>query len=202
MKPATSLRERNRIRTRNDILDAAAEALGQGDGSDFTVDLILQRAGLSRGTLYSHFPGGRDEILRAVYLREAEIVRERALELREAATTIPERISALATAFVEVVATPEGRFYGRVGGGEEMILSPLLAGVSGGTSSFFEELVRKDLEEAARENLLVKGVQPATAATVLSGAMRAAGAAASRAPASGPDLVLTIATLVDGLLEA
>lgn len=200
MKPTTSLRERNRIRTRNDILDAAAEALGQGDGSDFTVDIVLQHAGLSRGTLYSHFPGGRDEIVRAVYLREAEIVRERAVQLRQKATTIPEKISALATAFVELVAKPEGRFYGRVGSGEETVLSPLLAGVSGGTSSFFEELVRKDLEAAARDNVLAEGVQPAAAAKVLSGAMRAAGAAASHFPEHGPDLVNTIAILVEGLL--
>ena len=201
MKPATSLRERNRIRTRNDILEAAAEALGQGDGSDFTVDLVVQRAGLARGTLYSHFPGGRDEILSAVYLREAEIVRQRALELRGAATTIPQRISALAAAFVEIVSTPAGRFYGRVGAGDETILSPLLAGVSGGTSSFFEDLVRSDLEEAAREGILAEGVQPGAAATVLSGSMRAAGSAASRHPEDGPELVDAIAVLVEGLLD-
>ena len=75
-----SLRERNRLRTRSDILDAAAEMLGEGGYAGLALEEVSQRAGLSRGTVYAHFPGGRDDVVREVYLRVADAVHARGLK--------------------------------------------------------------------------------------------------------------------------
>jgi AcrR family transcriptional regulator len=62
-------RESNRIR----IIDATLLCLALHGTSKTTVDDIASRADLSRATVYRVFPGGRDEVLRAVV--DTEIAR-------------------------------------------------------------------------------------------------------------------------------
>lgn len=189
MGSTPSLRERNRLRAREDILDAATEALGSELGAEFSLEQLSARAGLSRGTIYSHFPGGREEIIRAAYLREAEIVRDRGLELRAGADSVPERIVALARALVEIASTPSGRFYGRAGTSADGGLTLLLQGAMGGTSRYFEELIRQDLEEAAASGQLAESAAPSSVAVLFTGAMRAAGGAAAQDPSQAASLI-------------
>lgn len=55
------------------IIDAVAVAVAEGGPGRATVAEIAGRAGVSRATIYRHFPGGRNELV--VALAEREVVR-------------------------------------------------------------------------------------------------------------------------------
>lgn len=191
-----SLRERNRMRTRGDILDTAAELLGSEGYASTALEVLSQRAGVSRGTIYAHFPGGRDEIVREVYIRIADAVYVRGISLRDALTHPSERITALAIALVEATKEPAGRFYGVMGPD----LVSAVSGVLGSTSRSFEELIARDLKEAQDEGTLPKNAPTEALAATITGAIRAAGAAAARKPANAEQAVEAVRLLIDGLL--
>jgi len=197
-KPAiTSQRERNRLRTRNDILDAAAQLLGESGYAGTALEKIAALAGIARGTIYAHFPAGREEIVRAVYLRLAESVVERGVELRGQAEGLVDRTRALARALLEASADPRGRFYGIMGPD----LAPILAGVTGTASRSFENFIRDDLLIAQQEGRLVPGADADALAEILNGALRAAGARAATEPESLETRIDAIGLLVAGLLN-
>jgi AcrR family transcriptional regulator len=56
MATTPSLREAQKALTRNRLLDAAVEVFAQGGGLDATMDEIARSAGVTRATLYAHFP--------------------------------------------------------------------------------------------------------------------------------------------------
>lgn len=45
------------------MLDSAAELLRERGAAGVTIDSVLQRSSAPRGSVYYHFPGGRDQIL-------------------------------------------------------------------------------------------------------------------------------------------
>lgn len=189
------LRERNRLRTRSDILDAAAELLGESGYAGTALEEVSQRAGLARGTLYAHFPGGREEIVRETYLRTADAVYVKGISLREEARDVAGRITALAQAYVEATSTPAARFYGVLGPD----IVPVLAGVRR-TSQSFETLIRLDLSAARAAGQLKEDADIDALATALSGAIRASGARAAIEPHSAKQQVAAIKLLAQGLL--
>ncbi|WP_432536628.1 TetR/AcrR family transcriptional regulator [Kineococcus arenarius] len=198
MTAPVPLRERNRLRTRTDILDAAADLLDETDTFDesvlFTLESLGQRAGLSRGTVYAHFPGGRDEVIAGVYQRLSEQVLQRGLDLRDGARTTTERIHVMAQALLEMTARPGGRFY--CSAGPE--IATHLVGASGRASTVFEGLLRDDLDDARGQ--LPPGTDTAALATVLSGAIRGAGVAAARGTVPPEALLQAVTALATGLL--
>jgi TetR/AcrR family transcriptional repressor of lmrAB and yxaGH operons len=191
-----SVRERNRMRTRGDILDTAAELLGSEGYAATVIEVLSQRSGVSRGTIYSHFPGGREEIVREVYLRIAEGVYVRGISLRDALTHPGERITALAFALVEATKEPAGRFYGVMGPD----LVSALSGVLGSTSRSFEELIAQDLKHAQEDGTLDQGAPTEVLAATITGAIRAAGATAAGKPENAEQAVEAVRLLIDGLL--
>ncbi|MEZ0163649.1 TetR/AcrR family transcriptional regulator [Kineococcus sp. LSe6-4] len=199
--PATgSLRERNRARTRHEVLDAAGSLLDETGAVDqdgaFTLELVGQRAGVSRGTLYTHFPGGRDEIVRTAYQRLSSWVLDRSLELREPATTPTHRICALAQALLDVLDQPGGRFYCTTGPD----VAGLLVGTTGRTSTVVGHLIEDDLRAVQEAGGLPAGADVTVLATLLSGAIRGAGDAAARTGVPARALLDGLATLTSSLL--
>lgn len=189
------LRERNRLRTRSDVLDATAELLGLRGYAGTTLEDVSRLAGLSRGTVYAHFPGGREELVREVYLRVAEAVHAKGLALREVTNDAAGRITALARAYVEATSTPAGRFYGLMG--PEVV--PVLAGVRR-TSESFEELIRVDLTAARASGKLKEGSDIEALAAALSGAIRESGARAATRPEVAEQQIAAVNVLAQGLL--
>lgn len=189
-------RERNRVRTRNDILDAAAQLLSEAGYSDTTLQEISRLAGIARGTVYAYFPSGRDEIVRAVYLRLADEVTQRGTALHAQAEGLEMRICALARALTEASADPKGRFYGIMGAD----LVPVLAGVTGTASRSFENYIRDDLTVAFHEGLLVPEADVEALTVALSGALRASGSRAAADPDSVEEQIRAIGALVRGLM--
>lgn len=190
------LRERNRLRTRGDILDAAAELLGAEGYAATSLEVLAQKSGISRGTIYAHFPGGRDEIIREVYLRIADGVYIRGISLRDQYTDRAERITALAQALVEATREPGGRFYGVMGPD----IVPVVSGIMGSTSRSFEHIIAQELQAAIAAGQLPPEAPAATLATTLTGAIRAAGVSAAVNPAQASQAVDAIRLLAQGLL--
>lgn len=62
-----SRRERERLVRRNAMIVAASEAFAEKGFADATLEEIAQRAEFGKGTLYNYFPGGKQEILLAVF---------------------------------------------------------------------------------------------------------------------------------------
>jgi len=58
------------LRNRERIIEVAREAFAR-EGSEVTLEEIVERAGFGIGTLYRHFPN-RDALIEAVYLSEVE----------------------------------------------------------------------------------------------------------------------------------
>jgi AcrR family transcriptional regulator len=61
-----SRRDRERLARRRAMLDAARAVFAERGFEQATLDEVAERAEFGKGTLYNYFPGGKDEILRAV----------------------------------------------------------------------------------------------------------------------------------------
>ena len=64
-----------RVRHRRAILDAAVALIQAGDGARFTADELAVRAGVSRRTVFNHFPS-LDDVLLAVCTETLDVVAE------------------------------------------------------------------------------------------------------------------------------
>ena len=107
-----SLRERQRARTRGDILDAVVAVVAADEAPGPLIDEIAARAGVSRATLYAHYPDGLDQLVSAAYERAAEEFLARVAVRQERADGWRERIAAHAVAMVDLAGEGGlGRFY-------------------------------------------------------------------------------------------
>lgn len=190
------LRERNRIRTRDEILVAMSVLLGEQSFENITVDEVAQRAGVSRGTIYSYFPDGREQLIRDAYLRIAEQVVAKGSADRAAQSQITDRVLALAGALVGVTGTPEGRFYGLLGAAT---FGPL-GGVTGSASGMFHAMLTEDLQRARELGLVAPTAPVDEIAVLVSGAIREIGARVASEPAQADALLgalrITLAALL------
>ena len=67
-EPPTSLRERQKAQTRHLILDALLNAMAAGEMEQATHDALARRVGVSRQTVYRHFPD-RESLMAALWER-------------------------------------------------------------------------------------------------------------------------------------
>ncbi|MEM8598804.1 MAG: TetR/AcrR family transcriptional regulator [Bacteroidota bacterium] len=65
--PALSRRERERLARRAAMLDAATALFAEKGYASATLDEVAERAEFGKGTLYNYFPGGKEELLFAVF---------------------------------------------------------------------------------------------------------------------------------------
>lgn len=159
--------------------------LGEQSFESITVDEVAQRAGVSRGTIYTYFPDGREQLIRDAYVRIAEQVVAKGSAERAAQSQIADRVLALAGALVSVTGTAEGRFYGLVGAAT---FGPL-GGVTGSASGMFHAMLTEDLHQA-RELGLVSPTAPVDEIAVLvSGAIREIGARVASDPSQAEALL-------------
>lgn len=172
--------------------------LGERSFESITIDEVSQRAGVSRGTIYTYFPDGRDQLVRDAYLRIADKVAADGAERRSTQTTLTDRIVGLASALVDVATTPEGRFYGMIG---SALFGPL-GGVTGTASGSFREMLTEDLRRAADEGHLGPDFMVDETALLMSGALREIGATSAREPERAPHLLQALRVTCDALLAS
>src|SRR2546429_4950769 len=80
-----SLRQRQKARTRQELLEAALDTFSRVGFGLATVEAIAGRAGASKGTVYAHFPDGREGLFRELYEDLSNRTVERAQQLHQEA---------------------------------------------------------------------------------------------------------------------
>ena len=189
-----SLRERNRLRNRQELLSALLDLFAGGGLSACSVEAAARQAGASKTTAYSYFPGGLDEMLRDLYRDIGERVLERGLELRAGATGAEGRILALGQALLDICAEPRvGRFYMML----SPALSPLLEPVVGETSGRFTAMIAEDLAgQGWAPDLAGAG------AILINDSLREAATAVAREPAQRAPLLAAFTIILRAALSA
>lgn len=192
-----SLRERNRLRTRQTLLEAALEVFAERGFGSATVEAIAARAGASKVTLYSYFPNGREELFREIYDGINSALLERAGQLRESRSGAVARVVALAEALIEVAARPKiGRLYSI----EDPALEAALDPVRGHASAAYVRWIRVEIEQARTEGRVGGMVDSADLAELLVGAMRAALSGTAKEAGRASGMLRAFETLVSGVV--
>lgn len=191
-----SLRERNKLRTRQELLQAALEVFAETGYGSATVEAIANRAGTSKVTVYTYFPQGREELFRVLYEQINTELVERATDIYSRAGHFADRVVGLTRALLEVAERPLiGRFYSI----EDPSLDQALNPVRGQASRMWSELIAKDLQSAQNESRLASTAAPEAIATLVVGALRSALSDVARGWARSTDLEEAIESLVRGL---
>jgi len=193
-----SLRERNRLRTRRELLNAALKVFAENGFAGSAVEAIAAEAGASKVTLYAYFPEGRDDLFREVYEEiNVELLAE-ANAAHAQARGLVDSVVALCRPLLNIGAKPlVGQFYSN----SDPTVEPTLAPVRGHVSRVYAKLLELDISQARRSGRMEDGVEPSVLALLLVGAMRAALVAVAIDPSSYERLIAGIVTLADGLLR-
>lgn len=194
---AGSLRERRLERTRVDIVQAALEVIARDGLPAATIEGVLRECGMARATLYAHFPGGRDELLRAAYDRAGRQLLDRAERAASHEAQWRGRILSYARTMIEYSASPPlGHFYS--------VSGPHLRGFRSsrgvGSQGYFEAF-RDALAEAAEADELAPGADYEALAILLTSSLRDAGIALARRETTASAVMASIGLLLDGLAK-
>jgi AcrR family transcriptional regulator len=193
------LRERNRLRTRRELLDAALEVFAESGYGSATVENIAARAGTSKVTLYTYFPQGREELFRELYEEVNTELIEKATAIYAGAGDFATRVLALTEALVEIAQRPMiGRFYSI----DDPALDEALNPVRGHASRVCADYIATDLSGAQRENTLATEASPTAIAELLVGAMRSALSDVAREAVKPVDILAAMDALASGLQKS
>lgn len=191
-----SLRDRNRIRTRRELLDAALEVFAESGYGSATVENIAARAGASKVTLYNYFPQGRDELFRDLYEETNEELIDKALEVYAQDGDLRSRIAAVTDAVTEIAQRPLiGRFYCI----EDPALDEALDPVRGHASRVLVDLISADFAASVKKRRGRVGVPPNAIAELLVGALRSALTAVAEGRIEPADIKSAMNELTAGL---
>jgi len=136
----TARRERERLKRRREILDAARELFSEKGYAAATVDEIAAAAELSKGTVYLYFQS-KDELYASVILEGFEKLEGRLGELAALDLPVEKKVESILRAFIEhCTANPE---YFR--------LTQLFAG--GSVRDNLPEGLREEIDSHARDLL-------------------------------------------------
>jgi AcrR family transcriptional regulator len=189
-----SLRERQQKRTRRDLTEAAIRVISSEGWDKSTLDMIALEAGSSRGTLYSYFPGGRDEVIREAYTLVSRDLVTSAEKAASRHTDWRRRILCYAEAMLTVSEDPHvGRFYN--------IYGPQLitGGETGQGSQAFNAAFIRELEQAKQMSERFADVDVTSAALLLVGALREAGIDATNHPGNAQRHLRTFEQILEGV---
>jgi len=190
-----SLRERRQQRTRSELVDAVLAIIAAGGLADATIERVSAESGISRGTVYAHFPGGRDELLRAAYARLGRTLVERTREAVSAAGDWRGRLEAHARAMFDLAGDVRiGHFFNV--SGPTLITEGSERGIGSGASIV---MIRETLEAAQLAGEVDGRVDAATTAVLLVGALREAAMSVSAGAAPSDRAYAAFARIVDGL---
>ena len=191
-----SLRERNRLRTRRELLDSALEVFAESGYGSASVETIAARAGTSKVTLYTYFPQGREELFRELYGEVNREVIERASAIYAADGDHRSRILAMTEALLDIGRRP---LIGRLYSIDDPALDEALDPVRGHASRVCAELIAADLAAAQRIGAVKAQASPAAMAELLVGAMRTALSDVVREQVEPMDMLAAMAALVRSL---
>ncbi|MCU4299056.1 TetR/AcrR family transcriptional regulator [Brevibacterium permense] len=190
-----TLRERRREQTRADTVAGVLAVIDSQGFEKLTIERIATAAGVSRGTVYAHFPGGLSEMVAAAY---AEIGHRIVAETAAEASTAEdwrEELLAHARAMFEFAANTQSGYFYNVSG-PAFIGSGEARGIGSGAG---RKAIAEALERAQRNGELSSDLVPGAVATLLIGAIREASAAIASDAAEPTEQLTAFIALVDGL---
>ncbi|HKS50189.1 MAG TPA: TetR/AcrR family transcriptional regulator [Amycolatopsis sp.] len=191
-----SLRERNRLRTRRELLDAALAVFAESGYGSATVENIAARAGASKVTLYSYFPQGREELFRELYEEINDEVIEKVTAAYAREGDFPSHVVAVTEAVLEIAQRPLiGRFYSI----DDPVLDEALTPVRGHASHLCADLISTDLAAAQKAGVVKASAEPGAIGELLVGAIRSALSEVARERAKPADILNAMHALVSGL---
>nr|WP_276584756.1 TetR/AcrR family transcriptional regulator [Brevibacterium permense] len=189
------MRERRREQTRADTVAGVLAVIDSQGFEKLTIERIATAAGVSRGTVYAHFPGGLSEMVAAAY---AEIGHRIVAETAAEASTAEdwrEELLAHARAMFEFAANTQSGYFYNVSG-PAFIGSGEARGIGSGAG---RKAIAEALERAQRNGELSSDLVPGAVATLLIGAIREASAAIASDAAEPTEQLTAFIALVDGL---
>lgn len=191
-----SIRERNKLRTRQVLLQAALEVFAEAGFGSATVESIAARAGASKVTVYSYFPQGREELYRELYEQINRELIELSDEIYREPGHFADRIAELTAALLDIAQRPlVGRFYSI----DDPSLDAALNPVRGHASRAWVDHITADLKAAKRAGRLRSKANPQALAVMIVGTMRAALTEVARGWAKADQLAAAVDSLVRGL---
>jgi AcrR family transcriptional regulator len=193
------LRQRQRDFTRTHILAAGLEAFAERGYSQVTVDWLLERCGCARGTFYSYFPGGRDELFQAIYRQIGEEFAARFAEvLDDAGDDLAAVIHGAAEILMDISSEPgKGRFF--------MIEAPALPHVLGATLGRTSRGIATALSEriqlAQSRGSIDKSLDADQLSQLAVGMLRTVAIQVAEGTATQKRLIDTLDALISGALD-
>lgn len=186
MGTGSSLRERQRERTRDDTVRAAIGLISAGGIDGATIDGILAEVGMARGTLYAHYPAGLDEIVRAAYDRVGADLLAVARSRAGGRAEWTDRVAAYAEAMVELAQDSElGFFYNVSGPGR---VGPRHDSAAGSEQT--REAFRAELDAAHAVGELAGDLDTRATSALLVGMLRQAGIDVARDSTLGTSYIV------------
>jgi AcrR family transcriptional regulator len=163
-----------------------------------TIEDLAARCGCSKGTVYAHFPGGKDELVQEIYANIGEeFDREFAAHLKTLGGDIFACVDAAAEVLANISAEPaKGRFF--------MLTAPSLPAVLGDKlgrtgRGIIREFVTR-INRAQRAGQIDKSVDATHVAELIRGMLRELGVYVASGDASGEDLREALAAILRGAL--
>jgi len=180
---------RNKIRLQNDLLEATLDLFCESGFSACTVDNVAQYAGCAKATVYSYFPGGRDEMLCTLYERISDELSSQAKKMWETAKTSQDRIIAISDSLLTLSTRSRiGKFYAQL----NPLLIPVLEPVAGKGSKLYTDMLSRELSQVSNSHADVL-------ATLLVGSLREAAVKVAENPGRKKEMLNGITTIVESL---
>ncbi|WVT76319.1 TetR/AcrR family transcriptional regulator (plasmid) [Sinorhizobium chiapasense] len=189
-----SLRERNKLRTRQEILDATLEVFNEDGFAGTSIDKIAELGGISKGTVYVYFPDGLNDIYREIYADITGRLLKTTEEVRAKISDPRRRIVAMAEALLKLSEVPTyGRFYSVL----SPELRPVLTPVVGLASKQFVISIAADLKETLGDS--ASEAQCTALAELIVGSMREAARIVSEVPSKKDSLIAALRRIVSSI---
>ncbi|MGF9662387.1 TetR/AcrR family transcriptional regulator [Arthrobacter crystallopoietes] len=179
--PPVSLRQRQQLRTRQDLVRAVIGIISAGGLGAATIERITTRAGASRATLYAHFPGGRTDLIAEAYQTVGRDLIQAAERDAARHSEWIDRLCAYPRAMLELSSQRElGLFYN--------VSGPQLVGMQhrGTGSQRTLDAMIAGLLHAQESGEVSPQLDVEAIAALLVGAIREAGIDTSRDPSTAP----------------
>lgn len=194
MPEVTPLRQRRREQTRREVVDAVIQVISEEGLDDATIDRVAKQSGISRGTIYAHFPEGREELLRSAYARLGRdlVVRSRSAVNR--AADWAEALTELARELLQLSSDSKlGYFYNIAG---PTLVTENERGIGSGASV---ALIADVLKHAQQRSVLGGDIAVEATAELLVGSLREAAISVSAGARPAEEVLTAFRRLVHGL---
>ena len=191
-----SLRARQRAFARAQFLEEGLRLFDEYGYALTTMEELARRCGCAKGTIYAHFPGGKDELVREIYVAIGEDFDERWLkELSGRADDVLACVDSAADVLMDISAQPgKGRFF--------MISAPALPSVLGEklgrTGRGITGEISKRIQKAQRAGEIDASIDAEQVSGLILGVLREAGMRVASGEASNAEVKSALYTLFAG----